>query len=106
MRTITSILGTVLFLSIAACSGAPDEPTASGEDPLNNANGATGDACSIDLDNGLKEPGTVSADGKCCSVFDSKKCKDIPKSTTGGKLGVGGVGGIGRGNVGGVKVSR
>jgi hypothetical protein len=103
MRTIPSILGTVLFLSIAACSGAPDEPTASGQDPLNDTNGATGDSCTIDLPDGLKEPGTVSADGKCCSVLHTDKCYDIPKSSTGGKLGGGGVV---RGNVGGAKVLR
>lgn len=42
-------------------------------------NGATGDACTIDLPDGLKEPGTVDSKGRCCSVFHTDKCYDIPK---------------------------
>ena len=37
--------------------------------------GGAGASCSIDLPNGLKEPGTKDANGNCCSVFDSKKCQ-------------------------------
>jgi hypothetical protein len=43
-------------------------------------NGAVGDNCSIDLPSGLKEPGKDDGKGHCCSVFDEKKCVDLPKS--------------------------
>jgi hypothetical protein len=103
MRTITSILSAVLFVSVAACGGAPDDPTGSGENALDNAPGAVGDNCSIDLPNGTKEPGTETKDGKCCSVFDAKKCVDLPKApaptpapaSSGWGIGVGRVGGVG-----------
>lgn len=41
--------------------------------------GAEGDDCTIDLPDGLKEPGTVKGT-QCCSVFHSDKCVDLPKS--------------------------
>jgi hypothetical protein len=40
---------------------------------------AGGDSCSINLPSGLKEPGKDDGKGRCCSVFDSKKCQDIQK---------------------------
>lgn len=42
--------------------------------------GAEGDDCTIDLPDGLKEPGTVKGT-QCCSVFHSDKCVDLPKSS-------------------------
>ena len=48
--------------------------------------GATGDACTIDLPNGLKEPGKINSDGKCCSIFDLLRCyKANVKAQMGGK---------------------
>lgn len=41
--------------------------------------GAEGDDCTIDLPDGLKEPGTVKGT-QCCSIFHSDKCVDLPKS--------------------------
>jgi|WetSurSiteA1Bulk_404760.scaffolds.fasta_scaffold52603_1 hypothetical protein len=40
---------------------------------------AEGDDCTIDLPDGLKEPGTVKGT-QCCSIFHSDKCVDLPKS--------------------------
>jgi hypothetical protein len=41
--------------------------------------GAEGDDCTIDLPDGLKEPGTVKGT-QCCSIFHSDKCVALPKS--------------------------
>jgi hypothetical protein len=41
--------------------------------------GAEGDSCTIDLPDGLKEPGTVKGT-QCCSVLHTDKCYDIQKS--------------------------
>lgn len=41
---------------------------------------ATGDECTIDLPNGLKKPGKLNKNGKCCSIWDSSECYDVPKS--------------------------
>jgi hypothetical protein len=48
---------------------------------LDNNSGvsADGDSCDIDRD-GLKIPGTKKG-AKCCSVFDTKDCVDLPKPT-------------------------
>ena len=35
---------------------------------------ATGENCTINLKDGLKEPGTVSSSGQCCSVLHAGKC--------------------------------
>lgn len=39
---------------------------------------ADGDNCSIDLDSGLKEPGTMKGN-ECCSVFTPTKCVVVLK---------------------------
>lgn len=35
---------------------------------------ASGESCTIELKDGLKEPGTVSSSGQCCSVLHTGKC--------------------------------
>ena len=70
-----------------------------------------GDGCTLELKNGLKEPGTVDASGNCCSIFHANKCfKKSANGTydekkSGGSKGVSnpkkGVGGVT--TVGGVK---
>lgn len=81
MRTLSSIFTLALFLSAAAavaCSGeaGSEESIGTNQAALDNGNSATGDSCTIDLDSGLKEPGTDDGKGHCCSVFDSTKCVD------------------------------
>src|SRR6478672_5793878 len=41
---------------------------------------AAGDDCTIDLPNGLKKPGKMNSNGKCCSIWDSNECYDVAKS--------------------------
>jgi hypothetical protein len=48
-------------------------------------NSAAGDDCTIDLPNGLKEPGKENKDGLCCSIWDEKKCVEKPSAKANAK---------------------
>ena len=68
--------GLLIVLSVAVLIFALLIITPQAEALNNQGAGAAGDNCSIDLPNGLKEPGTLDGKGHCCSVFDSTKCVD------------------------------
>lgn len=69
-------LGRWLAFSLASVIGLiVVSPSASAE---KKATSADGDSCDIELPNGTKKPGTKKGD-KCCSVFDSNDCVDLPR---------------------------
>ena len=85
MRYVRSAYGVLAFAALAACvacGGADPDPTGSDESQLNNGGlGATGDACTIDLPDGLKVPGKENAKGQCCNIFHEDECYDKPTPT-------------------------
>ncbi len=76
MKKISCVLVIVgSVLGLLHCSAAPDgEPDGKGEtsSEMRKAPRATGDDCSYDMDNGLKEPGKINKDGKCCGIWSGK----------------------------------
>jgi len=68
-------------LAHCAAPTSPEDETGQSEDALSRTTaGATGDACTIDLPDGLKKPGKDDGKGHCCSIWDSTECYDKPSS--------------------------
>jgi hypothetical protein len=55
------------------------DPVRGTSPPGSRGTTSSGRSCSINLPNGLKEPGKDDGKGHCCSVFDSKKCQDLKR---------------------------
>ena len=74
MRSQISV-GLCLIGVVLAALSVPWEALA-----LPRETSAAGDDCTIDLPSGLKKPGKINKDGKCCSIWDSSECYDVPKT--------------------------
>lgn len=77
---ISSTTRRAILLALALSSAAPLLTSAPAYARFNTTVNADGDSCDIDR-GGLKIPGTKSGT-KCCNVFDTTDCVELPKSTT------------------------
>ncbi len=79
-RTATTQIATALLIALILVMSGSD----SGSFAAPDKDSQKGNACTITLKNGLKEPGKCNDNvcSKCCSVFDSNSCTPTPRPST------------------------